>query len=115
MAMAPPLTLSRSSGMLLALAQHLAGEGFVQLYRPMSSMLRPKRCKSLGTASTGPMPISSGGAAAGNGHAAINTECLYAAAARFIGFHHDGALAPSESCEALPAVTHSPCRSCWPS
>ncbi|MNY59458.1 hypothetical protein D3C86_1959130 [compost metagenome] len=62
MAMAPPLTLRRSLGMPSTSRQWITWQAKASLisHRPMSATVRPKRLSSLGTANTGPMPISSG-------------------------------------------------------
>src|SRR5256885_1030964 len=62
MEMAPPLTFRRSLGMPSLRWQYRAWEAKASLssHRSMSSTLRPWRASSLGTAKTGPMPISSG-------------------------------------------------------
>ena len=78
-------------------------KGLVQRsHRSMSSTVRPWRASSLGTANTGPMPISSGSQPATA--RPLNAPRATGPGARPRVPISTQALAPSDSCEALPAV-----------
>ena len=107
--MAPPLTLSRSPGMPSLRWQYSACEAKASFisHRSMSCTVRPWRASSLGTANTGPMPISSGShpATAKPRKAPRGDRPRRSAWAASISTQ---ALEPSDSCEALPAVMNWP-------
>ena len=73
----------------------------------MSSTFRPWRASSFGTANTGPMPISSGSQPATARPRKAPSGLRPARSASFASISTQ-AEAPSESCEALPAVTNLP-------
>src|SRR5262245_29659563 len=81
-------------------------------HRSMSSMASPCCLSSLGTANTGPMPISSGSqpatASARNAPSGVSPRCSASFASMITQ-----AEAPSESWLALPAVMKPPSRTGW--
>ena len=76
-------------------------------HRSMSSTVRPWRASSLGTANTGPMPISSGSQPATAKPRKAPSGCRPRRSATLASTTTQ-ALEPSDSCEALPAVMKLP-------
>src|SRR6185436_11251046 len=112
---APPETLSLSFGMPSLSRMYstwLANASFSS-QMPMSSIDRPLALRSFGTANTGPMPISSGSHAATimPRYAPSGLSPRFSASFASISTEAD---APSESCEALPAVMKRPSLMRWP-
>ncbi len=107
--MAPPLTFRRSIGMPSVSAQYstCTANASFSSHRPMSSTFRPAFLSSLGTANTGPIPISSGSQPATAKPRNTPSGCRPRAAAT-LPFITTAAEAPSENWLALPAVTTPP-------
>mmetsp|Transcript_36202 Transcript_36202/g.116255 ORF Transcript_36202/g.116255 Transcript_36202/m.116255 type:complete len:229 (+) Transcript_36202:478-1164(+) len=106
MEIAPPLTFILSWSMPSTSAHRNGTQANASLssHRSMSATLRPCRSSSRGTATVGPMPISSGAhpATAKPLKAPRGVTPARCAAASDMSTQ---ALAPSDNCDALPAVT----------
>ena len=102
----PPLTFSFAGSRPSLSRQYTTCEAKASFssHTSMSSTRSPWRFKSLGTAYTGPMPISSGSQPATANPRKISFGLMPSCFARSIDMS-SVADAPSESCEELPAVT----------
>src|SRR5690606_6143464 len=108
-AMAPPLTLRRSSGIPSLSRQYstCTANASFSSHRSMSSTVRPWRLSSLGTANTGPMPISSGSQPATAKPRKMPSGFRLRRSAS-LALISTQAEAPSENWLALPAVITPP-------
>src|SRR6266550_4196459 len=104
-AIAPPLTLtlSGSNPSVLITASDWAAKASFNSITSISARVRPASLRALGIANTGPIPISSGGQPA----VAYATNRAIGLAPSSFARESDitiAAAAPSDICEALPAV-----------